>query len=710
MSDTYPYVAHEILVNGKYVALNPQPLIEHLKSKGRPYEHVLKCNRMILPTGREYGRGWLLMRGVDARELYNAQLSAGAQTGTFNTFSHKIKFYPLRNDSESGVEVKRLGITRICSVLGYSEDMLNSMENSDHYVIVEFVDARFVARMSTVYKGYNVRSYTVMKVTVDSDPDYWDDSLNGGTPWTWEEILADLFAMLPSAEFGASNRVLSGAIFPNHPPQDLKFSGICVLDAIMEILRNTGNLLSRDTAGKWWVESHQTIPQDTSSYDPTAMEPFLEDPTWDLPRDPALNRSLIVPEKLVIYFPRMYHAFQALADTKIVDGGDAWDALSLYTKEETLTTTGMSGTRVGIFSSLYADYDEQGNLINGSQINTVAARMAEEYVAAKGWTAKSLQNTYLYYHDVKCGPEVSAVQWYNFGTGSRTEVLLNPFRYTPGDETHELGRQHIAEILAWECFAPPDSTRKHHPVTRFLIAKMDSQLAIDGTATASVYYGTHTTTSAITWVDSGKNIFVHNKMPCIVAANEFVACFWHLQTRRWIVIYAAPPKFYQGTIYANMCPTDTAESHDLHNIFCCETLGTTSLANPFKLAGVAGAKVLVYKDCQAGEHRIAQIEHQTFELVKGFQKQEACPVGELYQECIIEYKYRNFSVMTCETADTIATVFQADLVEVLTDWWVDGLEIWGYKRPIYVVCKCDPYEELLHTGTDCGASGSGSGA
>jgi hypothetical protein len=706
MADSYPYVEHEILVNDKYVALNPQPLIEYLKSRGRPYEHVLKCNRMILTAGREYGRGWLLMRGVDARELYNAQLSDGAQTGTLNAFSHKIKFHPLRNDSEEGVEIKKLGITRIYSVLGYSQDMLNSMEDADHYVIVEFVDARFVARMSTVYKGYNVRSYIIMSVATDSDPDYWGDTLNSGTPWTWEEVLEDLFAMLPSAEFGSGNRDLTLGIYPSFAPQDLKFAGICALDAIMEILRNTGNTLVRDLDGKWWVHSYQNQQTD---YDATGLEPFLEDPTWDLPRNPATNRSLIIPEKLVIYFPRMYHAFQALASTKIVDGGDAWSLQSLYIKEETLTTKGMSGTKVGIFAALYADYDEEGNLINGAQLNTAAARMSEEYMAAKGWTSKSLQNIYLYYHDVECGSEVSAVQWSNAGLGARTEVLLNPFRYTPGDETHELGRQHISEILAWECFAPPDIARKHHPVTRFLIAKMDAQLAIDGTGVASVYYGTHTTTSAITWTDSGKDIYVHNKTACIVAANEFVACFWHLQTRRWIVVYAAPPKFYQGTINANMCPVDSASSSDLHNIFCCETLGTTSLANPYKLAGLAGAKVLVYKDCQAGEYRIAQIEHQQFELVKGFNKQEACPYGTYYQDCVLEYKFRNFSVMTCETADTTATALLGQLVEVLTDWWVSGLKIYGYKRGVYVMCKCDPVEVLLHTGTDCGASGSGSG-
>lgn len=720
-------VGHSISINDTYLALDPVPLIEYLKDQGRPYEHVEKCNRFILPVGKEYGRGWILMNASDVVAMRNT-------AGCFNSYVNAIRFRPSEDGDNTGFQVTKLGISRVYSVTGYNQDYIDSNNAglADHFAVVEFVDARYSARMTSINKQYNVRSYDVLDI-YDS-PTFWDDTLNSGVRWTWAQIVQDIIGLLPSS-FTASIDI-SSAQFPNTYPENLKFPGLSAWDALCEILHQTGNAIWRNSNGDWYISTYNNNPFPFTNK--VYMEKFLEDGSWDLPRYPLTQENINIPEKIVVYFPTLKNDFQAYADTKLVDGGDVHDIYPLYSLERSVSSSAVTGTKVSLHSPLFATYDEQGNLINSSILASMADNMATLFKAAKGWSSSSRQNVYLYYHNLFCGTDISAVQWYNTGAGSRTEILRNPFKFVPGDEHYELGRMHLNEVLSWENFATTAELRKHNPFTRFAIAKVkdgpsDQDIPPNGVGVARILYGSHSGAGSITWASSGKDIYLHEIYGKTIPKGKKVTCYWHLQTRRWIAVYFEDipciPEFHTGTLQYDMCPTENGTSIDLIDICDCTagcgSIGSggisVTLKNPFKLAGRAGKKVFVYHTKCGGvggnqdECVILQVEHEAHELIENhFEHTSGQPcdaqTGQVDPSgiCKVYYDYREYSVMTCKSTATQATLFTAERVDALTDWWVDGLEIKGEFTPIWVVCICDPYTVVLHIGTDC-AYGSGTG-
>ena len=141
----------------EFFALDPGPLMDYLSQKGRGYAHVQKCNRFVLPTGKEYGRGWILMNAQTVKEmitLWQKRNSNGA-VSIATPYRWTIKFRPAGPENNNGVEIKKLEIASVHSVTGYNVDYWADfpadikLPVDDHYVIVEFVDARFSFQQSS---------------------------------------------------------------------------------------------------------------------------------------------------------------------------------------------------------------------------------------------------------------------------------------------------------------------------------------------------------------------------------------------------------------------------------------------------------------------------------------------------------------------------------------------------------------------------------
>lgn len=724
-------VGHSIIIDDCWMALDPTPLIEHFESQGKPYDHVQKCNRFILPIGKEHGRGWILMRASDVDKIQN-----------WSSYSHNIRFLPSEDGENQGFKIEGLGILRVYSVTGYTENSWDASAGGqrqrdlgDHFVIVEFVDRRYSYRLSTINKQYNVRAYNVLDAS--DQPTYWQETLNNGYPWTWLEIIDDLLKWAGVGSLSSVNT--NGAQFPQTNPENLKFPGLNAWDALCEVLDQTGHTIWRLSEEIWFIAALKDNPFAFTSEE--YMRQFLEDPGWDQPSlayepngDP---NSLSVPKEIVVYFPTLKHDWFFESDPLLVDGGDVHDVQPLYVSyggdTGDLLNAQKPHTAVGIYAPLFATYDESGNLTNGTALSNMATQMKELYRAAKGWNANSRHNIYLYYHNLSCGTDISAIQWYNTGNGSRTEIIRNPFKYVPGDEFSNLGRTDISEALSWENFASTNEIRKHNHHTRFAVVRtkdgpQDNDIPPNGVGQATVLRGSHSGNGSIIWQNSiqdpPKSIYVHEVYGKTIPKGTRITCYWHIQTRRWIAIYfedpPCVPKFYSGTLSADMCPSEDGESSDLVDICDCSSgcgsgSGTpTTLKNPYKLAGRTGKKVFVYHtSCgQAEECVVLQVEHEAHELVENdwvHTEPDCTTQGDVTAEiCKLQYAYREYSVMTCKSNNTKGTLLEAEYSRVLTNWWVDGLEIKGRFKHIWTMCACLPYDATLHIGTDC-AYGSGSG-
>jgi hypothetical protein len=679
-----------------------------------PYKFWEKANSFTMPRGKHPSVGYLLMLHRDIEEL---------KVG-LNEFDYYIQFY---DSYKGGVTINNLAIARMDAVTG-----MNVKNVAEVMYLVQLVDARAIAHYSAVDKVYNVRSYQYLNTS--DQPDYYGFSLNGGSVWTWQQIVEDLWNELPSP----MGSPIFDVSWPTHTPENYQFRGMNAWDAINYILDTTGHTVYPNLLGQYTIApkgKNQNIQQFEQVL---RNEGYTKDMSWDYP---DRKMALGIPEKVTVYFHTAYHAFQNVVGTdpnfRVLTGKDAWLSKPLYKEEYTSSTLftdlqPIQGTNVALHDSLCAYYDEQGSLLNAADLTQRATDVAEGYLMSKSYRNNPvLHGVYLGYHpEILPGPEVECVRWFEIGRGSRTEILLSPLHYTPEDQIMGLGQHYVNSMLAWESVAPPDVARAHEPTDRMILCKVyGGDIPKEDVGQAKVLYGTHTGNSKITWAETSKLINLHNPWPQKIAEDTRVMAFWHLQTRRWVVAYV-PRSFtlYTGELQAAMCPADKGipKSYKLKDITACKDVTPVyEVENPLKLAAKANKKFVAFHNCELNEgnggYQILQVEHDEFQIViDQFTNVPGCvpeldtygnPTGRntLSYECKVKYRAQKFSLQTCADSLGDFTLVNAEARQILTDWWVDGLYIKGRYEPAYVLCPCDPYDEVLHIGADC-ATGSGSGS
>jgi hypothetical protein len=295
-----------------------------------------------------------------------------------------------------------------------------------------------------------------------------------------------------------------------------------------------------------------------------------------------------------------------------------------------------------------------------------------------------------------------------------------------------LGQHYVNATLAWESEGPPDVARHHEPTDRMALAQVyGDDIDPEGTGEAYVLYGQHTTDSPISWSVSTKLIKIHNPWKVKIPEGTRVMIFWHLQTRRWICAF---PKIgvnlYMGTMQADTCPTDKAipQDYKLRDVTNCKDISPVyEVSNTLQLAARNTDKFIAFWNCDLnngdGGYDLLQVQHHAEEYVRAdFENVSGCepeldeygnPTGRTIPtfQCKVKYSKREINVQYCKDPSENLTLINAELRYLMSDWWVDGKYIKGKFEPVYVLCPCDNYDEILHIGADCaGGSGSGSGS
>lgn len=170
-----------------------------------------KCNTWRTTVGPMPGRGWVLMERGDLLKLNRNSL----QTLTIQDDFRTIKFPHL--------------------IIGDAFCVSAGFEGAaEAPYVVELTDLRHLAQRSFISKAYNVRA--------PNANDHYQDSTNGGAPWTWLGMLEDLWTEIAFVvpEWGAFPLALGGALTPIKVPDNFRFHGVSAWTAFNEVLRRLG--------------------------------------------------------------------------------------------------------------------------------------------------------------------------------------------------------------------------------------------------------------------------------------------------------------------------------------------------------------------------------------------------------------------------------------------------------------------------------------
>lgn len=369
-------MAITLTIGGKN-AQQPSEAMAAAQHNGTPTEFWGKANSFTCPRGKAPGRAFLLLKRGDLDDL--------------DRDSPQELFW--REDGTNTLEVARLWYYR-----GYSISM-GSTTDADRFYFTEWRDVRQVLHMSFINKSYNVRKRGAEEgYTADS---YFDDTLNAGAVWSWQEMLDDIWDQLPSA--AGSPPTLPYA--PAAVPERWHFDGMSAWDAYCDVLT--------------WLSV-------AIVYDPILDAFLLVSIGASQAAVETLNLSLLSEGRLLYdYDPINSVAANMAASVASLFPWDSDEGCGYQIDSvsvDTSLTGAVSGTKIPWVGGFDAHYGNNQTLTNASDEADRAAQVAAKYAASyEGW--QRMRRLYSgIVTGILPGARVSETTWRDFGDGLVTEV------------------------------------------------------------------------------------------------------------------------------------------------------------------------------------------------------------------------------------------------------------------------------------------------
>jgi hypothetical protein len=374
------------------------------------------------PVGREAGRVHVLLYRRDLLALdKNSEITVVFQQS------------PLPgSDSANGVQggtftFPALHLLSAVCVGGYSK--------SDNAVfLLTLVDKRHIARMSdTGDSHYNCRHFAHSE---DSTL-YLDGSTDGGSPWTWSRMIADLWAKAPV--LGAAPSL---PLEPQGVPDGWHLVGAKAWDTLCDVLE------------KWRM---------APAYDPQAATFSIvnlgdSETTPDLPivfdADPLDTAHADIAETVRVWFPVHYQGYGSERDAELDDNWSI-SGHSTFVDVPTLATEAVAGTVHTIWDDMPQTVNELGAPTNDSDLDARANELCDRYLLDRR-SPKTLRYLSGLNLIVPSG-KIRAVMWRNFGDGWFTEYSVHPGL----PPTKDAGS--LAHACKPETLQPPDLSRHSFP-------------------------------------------------------------------------------------------------------------------------------------------------------------------------------------------------------------------------------------------------------
>lgn len=188
---------------GGYRPLSPKPIADVASAEGWPMQWHGLVNSVSCPRGRRYGEAHFL--------LSQDSLDALDKTG------------PLSIECEHEDGTTTWAGYYVIRTEAVSRDTLKP----PHWVTL--ADRRYIFERVAANKRYNLRSGT--------GSSWITDTLNAGTAYTWQEILDDLWALLPAGIAAGAPSIAAAAA---STPENLIFEGMSAWEAINRLVTAVG--------------------------------------------------------------------------------------------------------------------------------------------------------------------------------------------------------------------------------------------------------------------------------------------------------------------------------------------------------------------------------------------------------------------------------------------------------------------------------------
>ncbi|MCC7422526.1 MAG: hypothetical protein IT428_19780 [Planctomycetaceae bacterium] len=348
---------------------------------GDPSSIYGRANKFTCPTGKQAGRAWLLMRKEDLDEIRSDD-SANPRALTLRITSGRLS-----------VSFPNLYFVSAVRISG------RELQQATDLYLVELADCRIFLAMSFINKTFNVRS------TIGGEEDYFTASKNGGSPWTWQQMLDHVWGLLPSLAGAAPS--LSGGLTPAENPERFIFRCMSAWDAYHDIAARLGAaVVYRPTTASFFLSD-----LGTASGGDSGGGLLLED------AEAIDSDRVLIPEKVKVCFPKTYSVPDEIRQT--LSACEVREYLA-STYDSSLTTC--PGTFEVLMDDLEALYDFEETIQNNSEITARAVERGEAFYARRNNNRKKRR---VYNGPAAIEPDgaVREVIWRSLGDGTKTEVV-----------------------------------------------------------------------------------------------------------------------------------------------------------------------------------------------------------------------------------------------------------------------------------------------
>lgn len=411
-----------------------------------------KANGYFCPLGEESGLGHVIMLASDLDTL--AEQTAGFRAPA-----------ALKITAGDSITFPALYVEKAVTCSG------GAPGNSDRAYLVTLRDVRFLlAQFTDCNLQFNVRRPAPPTLSTDGeDPEeFYETTLNGGEPYTWQDCVNALVAKL-GGMWGGS------AVLPSTPdgqPENLQFVGVSAWSALHVVLNKLDMTTAYDPTSGLFAIVSQGGTQPGLAAAELSHDFLLDD------GDPYGNDAFQFPATFRVYFHKRSAHFGTEQDT--TDAGNAPnDAFNLVYSIDLPTgrAEAIAGTVKAVWDDLPAivDYGTGGQLLylNGAELAERAAARLETWLAKQESNADRMRRVY---QGIAAGfvpgSQVQSVEWSSVGfegddkpRGWMTSVIRRPDNDTRRSPDLIVGKPRGGELsAAAESIAPPDYARHTVPV------------------------------------------------------------------------------------------------------------------------------------------------------------------------------------------------------------------------------------------------------
>lgn len=481
-------------------------------------QHVAgRANSFRCPLGPAPGKGWFLLPRVSLQTILGGESFA-------SYFTHTVRFY-------AGAAIVALAPMIPIRATGVS--ILKGRDEPEAAWLLEVADRRALLNLSAINKQYNVRRPDGITSRL-----FYTATLNNNDPWTWVTMLTDIWGQLPSQVAGTFPGL---PVTPHGTPENWRFMGISAWQALSLVLEHLSMAVAYNPIADTFSIVQQGPDNTTHA---TLLSTNDLSRTWD-GAQLDYDRTKF-PEKVRIYFKKADWNYASSGDSTLPATTDDWQVDPLYSiDKDTGVLAAIPGTFVAIHDDLVAYYDQNGALVNSSELEARATERKDDFLRRRGndhrssevlgfTTDSGIHRTYSGLLDFVPSSQIYGVAWRHYGDGVKTEVIRRAQLIRDVENDWGIGRD---RWLAAENVMSPDLGRWGIPYTRFAWAR--SLTSISANASSTVRIIRRDTNN--NWTDTAIDVTAWEIFRATIAASKRLWLAWHQQSGQWHIMQAECP-------------------------------------------------------------------------------------------------------------------------------------------------------------------------